>query len=262
MFKRMIINIMDSFMYSCCTVLLLNFFFIDLENVTRSSVRKEVSVFFVLYFGVATAVKACRYFDKGVSIKDMIHGEWNSVTGGAAQLAADSEVLCQSKETAEKDFKIACIHEAGHTVMTYLKRNEIFNVCVAPSCSRVAAVGNDFDADELHDQILISYSGGAAEELLLGKLYWGCAGMDNGNGDFYHARDMLKMYIVMTDPAKSKSMLDEELADDVVQLSKQLYAETMSILEEHEDDIKRVAEELEKKRYLNKNEVSRIVKKE
>ena len=63
----------------------------------------------------------------------------------------------------------------------------------------------------------------------------------------------------MTDPEVSKSMLDEELSEQIIYLSRRLWKETTNILSKKKEMIERLSEELLRKETLDKQQVEEVL---
>lgn len=145
------------------------------------------------------------------------------------------------------------VHEAGHALMTYLKHVESFEVSISYVHPKTVSVYKQPAADDVKNLVLIYYSGAVAEELVLGKMYGGAMG--RSEADFPMATEMIKTYIVMTNPNVSKSMLDIELASQLIEYSKEFYQITKDILSEHKETLDLLAQELMRKNVLTKEEI-------
>jgi len=155
----------------------------------------------------------------------------------------------------KKDKRIIAVHEAGHAVMAYLKNAPSFDIDMI----RGRVITNYYlaDAKTHRESILVTYAGTAAEELLLGHFSSGCFGSENA--DFESAAKSIKSYIVMTDNTVSKMMLDEELWEKSIGLSKELYAETKELLSEHQHLISALADILENADSMSTKEVQELL---
>ncbi len=164
---------------------------------------------------------------------------------------------CNQDDIAEYNRKVNAVHEAGHAVMAYLKEIEDFDVIMSYINPRVVTVQKMQRAEDIKNMILIRYSGAAAEELIFGNFHAGC--WLSGESDFCQAVDLIKGYIVMTDPEVSKSMLDEELSEQIIYLSRRLWKETTNILSKKKEMIERLSEELLRKETLDKQQVEEVL---
>ena len=118
----------------------------------------------------------------------------------------------------EYNRKVSSVHEAGHAVMAYLMEIDSFQVILSDIQPRVVMVQKLQDANAVKKGILIKYAGAIAEEILLDKMHIGSfIGEDS---DFPQATEWIKAYIVMTDSSISKTLLDRELEEKTILLSK------------------------------------------
>lgn len=160
-------------------------------------------------------------------------------------------------DIAEYNRKVNAVHEAGHAVMAYLKEIEDFDVILSYINPRVVTVQKMQRAEDIKNMILIKYSGAAAEELIFGNFHAGC--WLSGESDFCQAVDLIKGYIVMTDPEISKSLLDEELSGQIIYLSRRLWEEATNIISKKKEMIERLSEELLQKETLDKQQVEAVL---
>lgn len=112
--------------------------------------------------------------------------------------------------------------------------------------------------DDVKTRILITYASAIAEEILLGEFHTGCMGSDDA--DFETASRLIKWYIVMSNDSVSKTLLDEELAPQMIELSKQFYQETKELLTDNVVLLQKVADELMEKDFLSRDDVDKFVK--
>lgn len=84
--------------------------------------------------------------------------------------------------------------------------------------------------------------------------------MGSDDADFETTSRLIKWYIVMSDDAVSKTLLDEELAPQMIELSKQFYQEAKKILTDNVVLLQKVADELTEKDVLSRDDVDKLVK--
>ena len=176
------------------------------------------------------------------------------------------QLFCNKKLLGEKirlseisDYckKVFAIHEAGHTVMAYLRNAESYQVRLSPTpCVTVTFKFGTIE--DVRSMILVKYAGAVAEELLLGQYHVGCFG--NASSDFEAATELIKGYITMINPDVSKSLLEEELSEQIIENAKWYYHFATLILEKNIDMVAFLAEELLKKKKLSTKEVARLLK--
>ena len=94
--------------------------------------------------------------------------------------------------------------------------------------------------------------------MLLDKMHIGSfIGKDS---DFLQATEWIKAYIVMTDSSVSKTLLDWELEEKTILLSKKFWNESQKILSENRTIVEAISENLQRKGTLTSEEVKNILK--
>ena len=157
----------------------------------------------------------------------------------------------------EYNRKVSSVHEAGHAVMAYLMKIESFQVILSDIQPRVVMVQKLQDANAVKKGILIKYAGAIAEEILLDKMHIGSfIGEDS---DFPQATEWIKAYIVMTDSSISKTLLDRELEEKTILLSKKFWSESKKILSENRTMVEAISENLQREGTLTSEEVKDIL---
>lgn len=239
-------DVMECFIMSCGIAFLIIYFNWDRNNILNKELffNMETIVFsLLLTLLVIYAILTKRWFGEYGIISDM------SPSGNA---------IIGDRKISESRRRTSAVHEAGHALMAYLKQLESFSVILSDINPRVETVTQIYSAEDVKNNILIYYSGAAAEEILLGNM---CMGAMYGNGaDFKEAKDFIKAYIIMTDPTVSKSFLDEELSDNIVAYSKKFYKMAFDILSEHKEMLTAIANELMRKNELSKEEIYKLLK--
>lgn len=163
----------------------------------------------------------------------------------------------KSDPVAEYNWEVSAVHEAGHAVMTYLMDIENFQVVLSDIQPRVVMVQKLQDANAVKKGILIKYAGAIAEEILLDKMHIGSfIGEDS---DFPQATEWIKAYIVMTDSSISKTLLDRELEEKTILLSKKFWSESKKILSENRTMVEAISENLQREGTLTSEEVKDIL---
>lgn len=238
-------DIMKCFMMSCGMILLLWFFNYEQLSITKDMIQQSVLVIFILLFvllGTYEILIGNRWFsDQPIAIESS-YGK-----------AARANLIEQSSSIAEYNRKVSAVHEAGHAVMAYLEEIEHFDVMVSYIEPKVVTVQKLQDAEDVKREILIKYAGAIAEDMLFGYFHAGCfTGVES---DFSQATEWLKGYIVMTDSDASKSLLNEELSERIIYLSKEFWKEATDILTENRTLVEKLSEELLKKDVLKNEEV-------
>lgn len=167
-------------------------------------------------------------------------------------ISEEAKILKQNSHTECE--KCIAIHECGHALMAYhLKIGSIYLTKDKMSYQTATTIGPDITKK----LILIHYASAISEELIYGSISFGNIG--SKDADFSKAVELIKLYIVMTDTTVSKSMLDLEISEKVIQLSKIFYQEGKEILETYINVIPILANELLEKEKLDLEEIEKIV---
>mgnify|MGYP000033335454 CR=1 FL=1 len=246
---NMFCNILMCFMISCGIVLLFYFFNFNEEvHVTKELIQRQVLVICYSLISVLLAYQ--------ITKRIFSRGDDNIITGVSVGSLRDTEVNKKDPIT-EYNRKVSSVHEAGHAVMAYLMGIESFQVILSDIQPRVVTVQKLQDADTVKKGILIKYAGAIAEEMLLDKMHIGSfIGKDN---DFSQATEWIKAYIVMTDLSVSKTLLDRELEEKTILLSKKFWNESKKILLENRTMVEIISENLQRKGSLTSKEVKDIL---
>lgn len=159
----------------------------------------------------------------------------------------------------DEQINIKSVHEAGHAVMAYLQDTKDFEVFMSYDSAKTIVAYKSQNAEDVKKMILVKYSGAIAEELLLGELSAGSMGILNSNADFPSATELIKAYIVMTEPIVSKTLLNEELADLIISASNSFYKEATEILSKNKEMLVIISDELKSKDSLKKDEIIQLL---
>lgn len=264
------LDLMQCFVAACGITLLINFFGLatELLNVTeelsRNVIINEVrAIFFLLITIIPLKYIYFFWIDRLIGGKRS-DGDNTTSTGIGAIASKMEEVPSEADDRiAEYNINISVIHEAGHAVMGYLKKLEYYSVYVAHTSAKITYVYKNFDLEDVKNQILISYAGAVAEELVLGKFHYGCiSSFSDQESDFSKATGLIKAYIVMKDYTKSKSLIDSELSDEIIKLSNEFYQEAKEILSSNKDALNTIIEALNIHRCLTYEEIEKLLDKE
>lgn len=174
---------------------------------------------------------------------------------GQASTAGEAQMI---KEITDEEMNISVIHESGHAMMAYLLDEQIYSMNLFPTPHVKADVLSGIaDAEKIKKMVFIFYAGAATEEVTFGKFSSGCT---NGPGsDFVRAAELIKQYIVMTNPDVSKTLLDEELKEESIRLSKEWYQEAKEQLFSYQDTIEKLANQFKLKKTLTNKQIIRII---
>lgn len=264
------VDLIQCFVAACGITLLINFFGLTTEflNVTeelsRNAIINEVRA---IFFPLITIIILKNVYFWGIDrfLEEKLSDGDNMTPTGIGAIASEmDEVPCEADDKiADYNINISVIHEAGHAVMAYLKKLEHYSVYVAHTSAKITYVYKNFDLEDVKDQILITYAGAVAEELVLGEFHYGCIGsISDQESDFSQATELIKAYIVMNDCTKSKSLIDLELSDEIIKLSNEFYQEAREILSSNKDALGTIIEALNKQRQLTQEEVEKLLDKE
>ncbi|WP_392889752.1 hypothetical protein [Eubacterium limosum] len=264
------VDLIQCFVAACGITLLINFFGLTTEflNVTeelsRNAIINEVRA---IFFPLITIIILKNVYFWGIDrfLEEKLSDGDNMTPTGIGAIASEmDEVPCEADDKiADYNINISVIHEAGHAVMAYLKKLEHYSVYVAHTSAKITYVYKNFDLEDVKDQILITYAGAVAEELVLGEFHYGCIGsISDQESDFSQATELIKAYIVMNDCTKSKSLIDLELSDEIIKLSNEFYQEAREILSSNKDALDTIIEALNKQRQLTQEEVEKLLDKE
>ena len=242
-------DIIKCFMMSCGMVLLLCFFNYEQLSITKEMIQQSVLLIFNLLFvllGTYEILIGNGWFS----------GEVVAVESSLGKAVRENPIE-RSKSIVEYNRKVSVVHEAGHAVMAYLEEIENFEVIMSDINPRVVMGPKLLDEKDVKKMILIMYAGAIAEKMLFGNFHSGCF-MGEGN-DFSKATELIKGYIVMTNPNMSKSLLNVELSEKVILLSKEFWQKAENILINHKIMIEVLSEELLKKETFSKEEIKIIL---
>lgn len=264
------VDLIQCFVAACGITLLINFFGLTTEflNVTeelsRNAIINEVRA---IFFPLITIIILKNVYFWGIDrfLEEKLSDGDNMTPTGIGAIASEmDEVPCEADDKiADYNINISVIHEAGHAVMAYLKKLEYYSVYVAHTSAKITYVYKNLDLEDVKDQILITYAGAVAEELVLGEFHYGCIGsISDQESDFSQATELIKAYIVMNDCTKSKSLIDLELSDEIIKLSNEFYQEAREILSSNKDALDTIIEALNKQRQLTQEEVEKLLDKE
>ncbi len=242
--KQIFTDVISCFIVSCGVALLIIFFYYENISLEKESIKNSVqtifSILLVCLIGFNIIVKTRWLYDKSIVNEPMI-----------------VEKPITNRAISDYNKKISAIHEAGHAVMVYLLGIDTYNVQVSHLHPKIVTVLKDGVAKDVENMILIKYSGAIAEELFDGNIHLGCMG--GHNSDFVSATELIKAYIIMTDSNVSKSLLNEELCEQIILLSNKFYEKAKSILIENRNMIEVIADELMKRHSLSENDIALIL---
>lgn len=166
----------------------------------------------------------------------------------------------------DNSYDYVFIHEAGHTFLAHMFCNEYFVDADTSNdkCPYVRYSMGISTKEDVKNIILICYAGAAAEEVILGEFSAGSIISNQYNdSDFVKCVDYLKAYILLEESNSSfpkelrhsKTMLDSDFNDLIVEKSKLFYNETLKIIDQNKEVIIELADLIKKKRQLSKDEI-------
>lgn len=175
-----------------------------------------------------------------------------------------------SAKIIDSSYDYVYIHEAGHAFLAHMFCNEYFvEADISKDKSPCVTYSKETcTKDDVKNLILICYAGAAAEEVILGEFSAGSIISNKYNdSDFVKCVDFLKAYILLEEnnsshpkeSRHSKTMLDSDFNDLIVEKSKLFYNETLKIIEQNKKVIIEFANLIKKKRQLSKDEIDEFL---
>lgn len=169
----------------------------------------------------------------------------------------------------EVELKLIAYHEAGHAIAAkLLTERKIHKVTIVPSTS--GAGGATFSAppdttlmskQELINTIKMLYAGRAAEEILMKSSDKITSG---ASSDIQQSTQLLKAYFAQYGMSEKFGMVfiedDKFYMNEVFELSKKLYEETLSFLNNNKESLIAIAEALIENETLSADEVDNLMK--
>lgn len=174
----------------------------------------------------------------------------------------------ENRNKDEKEVKIIAYHEAGHALVTkLLTDNHLHKVTIIPSTSGMGGatftVPNKLSLlskKDIHSEIKVLYAGRAAEEILAGNKEDVTSG---ASMDIQQATGLIDSYFSELGMSEKFGMLaidkKEIYMEEAVELSKQLYSETLFILNENKEILSEIANKLIEKETISGKEVEEII---
>lgn len=228
-----------------CGISLLLFFFYDNElEPTKDNIKYVVSIIYTILLTVLVITYL---------FKNLIGNAKEDV----AKLYGKAQIGNKEK-TYENIREVTTVHEAGHAVMSYL-RNADTIIVNASLCEPNVVSGYDsvVNAEIVKSMILIKYAGAIAEELIFG--HYDAGPFLGSDSDFKTATELIKGYITMINPERSKTLLDDELKDQLIDISKAFYQECKELLSCNIKLVEHLSNVLTYKERLTTEEVLEII---
>lgn len=180
------------------------------------------------------------------------------------------------KKDNRKDIEIAAYHEAGHALASkLLTEDNVPKVSIIPSTSgsggmtfRTPRETNYYSKAYVKNTIKVMYAGRAAEVLYFKDKDLITTGASE---DIKVATKLIKEYLTiycmddnwgminLESLSKNKSDYSNELLSEARKISKSLFFDTLSFVEENFDTIKKIAEVLVKKETITGKELEKII---
>lgn len=176
----------------------------------------------------------------------------------------------KDSDRTKKETELVAYHEGGHALMAkLLTDNDVPKVTIIPSTSGVGGVTFNvprrislLSKRDLENEIMVLYSGRAAEQVLKGNTDEITTGASN---DIERATEMIKGYFNnygMSEKygmIKISSIKEGEYLKEAIEMSKRLYSTTLNLLEDNRDKLDRIAEELLEKETITEKDLDRII---
>lgn len=175
-----------------------------------------------------------------------------------------------SAKIIDSSYDYVYIHEAGHAFLAHMFCNE-YSVEADISKDKSPCVTYSKETrtkEDVKNLILICYAGAAAEEVILGEFSAGSIISNKySDSDFVKCVDYLKAYILLEENNSShlkelrhsKTMLDRDFNDLVIEKSKLFYNDTLKIIEQNKKVIIELANLIKKKKQLSKDEINEFL---
>ena len=168
---------------------------------------------------------------------------------GKAIIKPAGKLLVNNERTA--------IHEAGHALLAFLFDFDCEVIMYKYPAYTSYNCNINIDLDLLKKQILITYAGIAAEEILLGN--YTLSPVKSNNFDLVQVTDAIRAYILMSDNNAGKLVIDDEISDTMINYSKEFYQLSKSMLLQHIDKLKILSEKLKTVDSLSSKDIKRIL---
>lgn len=178
------------------------------------------------------------------------------------------------KDRKNEELELVAWHEAGHALVArMLAKKEVPKVTIISSTSGAGGVtfitpnSNPFPTKvDMMNEIKVLYAGRIAELLLKD-------GNDllittGASGDIEQSTNIINHYITqygmsekfgMVNPSNLNISLENEILDEALKISKQLYQETLTFMKKHKEALKLVATALLEKETLTEDELDNIL---
>ena len=197
--------------------------------------------FFIMYSSVYMVVYICKklFFNNKYVIQ-----------------TSSSDITEKEYPSEQKVKENACIHEAGHAVVSILLGIKIESVEPYKTITKTIYYPL-LDEEYLRKIIIISYAGPATEKILLNRISMGCIG--NDDADFILAERQIKDMLLISKDYSGYVACGEQFYVTVNKISTELFNKAEEMVDKNRNLIYMVADELLRKEKLSENEVKQII---
>ncbi|MDR2939965.1 MAG: ATP-dependent metallopeptidase FtsH/Yme1/Tma family protein [Clostridiales bacterium] len=171
----------------------------------------------------------------------------------------------------EKDRQITAYHEAGHALVTkiLLPENSVSKVTIIPSTKGIGGFSLNIPPDkmyytkkELEAQIMVSFAGRAAEELIFGP----DSITTGASNDIEKATSIVKDYITKYGMSQKTGLIntalfssDTDIMQECAEILDMLYKESFALIKEKSHVLDKIANTLLRKESLEEEELDAII---
>ena len=167
--------------------------------------------------------------------------------------------------------ELTAYHEAGHAIVTHMLTDDVIDIIsIVPTTSHVKGFTMSYSQkdrsllalQEIRNRIYVLLAGRAAEYLYLGereeRITTGCA------DDLQKAVALMKNYLkTSTDGIsynhENENQIPPSFYEELQKLSKQMWEETVAICKEHWSSLSAVAESLNEKKWITKEDLKQLL---
>lgn len=232
------------------------------EDVDTEQLAKEV-----VGFSGADIANVCREA-RLIAFRD----DNEKITQDNLQEAIDKIVFKGNRSNSEQhaqDLEVVAYHEAGHAVMSLLRGDKISRISILGMTSGVGGAVFHTDSErffttkrDVKTKIMTAYAGRVSEEIHFGEDYI----TEGAGNDITQATSLLLSYVTKCGFDKSSGIVDlalltgelqtnEIVTERVIQLSKNLYQETIELLSKNYQLVEKLAQKLIEVKTMSGDEV-------
>ena len=174
----------------------------------------------------------------------------------------------KNRSKDKKELELIAYHEAGHALITkLLTDSSVPKVTIIPSTTGMGGATLSIPKrtslmtkKDVLNNVKVLYSGRAAEFILSGDDYEITTGASQ---DIKEATSYIKDYFASYGMSKEFGMIEIEdskiYLKESINLSKRLYDETLALLQDNSDNLKRIAKALIEKETINEKELDELI---